>query len=117
MYWRHSGFPYKTKFKQTFLAWKVMYMVFKGRQGILLVDFLTRGERMNYEHYCKKLQKLRWAIKNKRRGMLSANVVLLHDNELITQYFLNANQMLYLTISATHRSTVNTSAGVQMGGV
>ena len=48
--------------------------------GILLINFLTRGETVNAEHYCKALQKLRWAIQNKRLRMPSASFVLLHDN-------------------------------------
>ncbi|KAJ4448146.1 hypothetical protein ANN_10159 [Periplaneta americana] len=35
---------------------------------------------MNADHYCETLRKLRRAIQNKRRGMLTAGVVLLHDN-------------------------------------
>ena len=48
--------------------------------GILLINFLTRGETVNAEHYCKALQKWRQVFQNKRRGMLSADVVLLHNN-------------------------------------
>nr|XP_042906765.1 uncharacterized protein LOC122271040 [Parasteatoda tepidariorum] len=39
-----------------------------------------RGETVNADRYCETLQKLRRAIQNKRRGMLTAGVVLLHDN-------------------------------------
>ena len=79
MHWRHSGSPCKTKFKQT-SARKVMCTVFWDRRGVLHVDFLTRGETVNAERYCETLQKLRRAIQNKRRGMLSAGIVFLHDN-------------------------------------
>ncbi|GFV14053.1 mariner Mos1 transposase [Trichonephila clavipes] len=50
------------------------------RKGVLLVDFLTRCDTINAAAYCATLHKLRRAIQNKRRGMLSACVVLLHDN-------------------------------------
>ena len=59
---------------------KLMCMVFWDRLDILLVDFQTRGETVNTESYCETLQKLRWVIQDKRRGLLSADVVLLHDN-------------------------------------
>ena len=78
--WRLSGSPCKTKFKQTLSARRVMCMVFWDRRGILLVNFLTRGEKVNTERYCESLQKLRRTIQNKRRVMLSAGVVFLHDN-------------------------------------
>ena len=57
-----------------------MCTVFCDRRGILLVDFLTRGEMMNAERYCETLQKLRWAIQKKWRGLLNAGVVQLHGN-------------------------------------
>ncbi|GFV93809.1 mariner Mos1 transposase [Trichonephila clavipes] len=57
-----------------------MCTVFWDRKGVLLVDFLTRGDTINAAAYYATLQKLRRAIQNKRRGMLSAGVVLLHDN-------------------------------------
>ncbi|GFU89680.1 histone-lysine N-methyltransferase SETMAR [Trichonephila clavipes] len=80
MEWRHSSSPRKVKFKQTISAQKIMCTVFWDRKGVLLVDFLTRGDMINAAAYCSTLQKLRRTIQNKRRGMLSACVVLLHDN-------------------------------------
>ncbi|KAJ4437856.1 hypothetical protein ANN_13795 [Periplaneta americana] len=80
MHWRHSGSPVRTKFKQTLSVRKVMCTVFWDRKGILLIDFLPRGETVNADRYCETLRKLRRAIQNKRRGMLTAGVVLLHDN-------------------------------------
>ncbi|GBM15323.1 hypothetical protein AVEN_210950-1 [Araneus ventricosus] len=49
-------------------------------QGILLIEFMTRGTTINSEVYCRMLKKLKRAIQNKRRGLLSSGVVLLHDN-------------------------------------
>lgn len=80
MEWRHSHSPTKVKFKQTISARKIMCTVFWDRKGLLLVDFLPRGETINSERYCGTLQKLRRAIQNKRRGMLSKGIILLHDN-------------------------------------
>jgi len=36
--------------------------------------------KINSAVYCETLKKLRHAIQNKRRGMLSATILLLHDN-------------------------------------
>ena len=57
-----------------------MCTVFWGRQGVLLVEFLPQGTTINSVVYCETLKKLRCAIQNKRRGMLSATILLLHDN-------------------------------------
>ncbi|KAJ4439546.1 hypothetical protein ANN_07670 [Periplaneta americana] len=80
MHWRHSGSPVRTKFKQTLSVRKVMCTVFWDRKGILLIDFLPRGETVDADRYCETLRKLRRDIQNKRRGMLTTGVVLLHDN-------------------------------------
>lgn len=80
MEWRHSGSPRRHKVKPTLSRDKIMCTVFWDRQGILLVEFLPRGETINAERYCATLRKLRRAIQNKRRGMLTQGLVLLHDN-------------------------------------
>ncbi|GFU79973.1 mariner Mos1 transposase [Trichonephila clavipes] len=54
--------------------------VFWDRKGILLIDLLPRGETVNSDCYSETLRQLRRAIQNKWRGMLTAGVVLLHDN-------------------------------------
>jgi hypothetical protein len=51
-----------------------MCSVFWDRQGVLLVEFLPKSTTIN------ALTKLRRAIQNKRRGMFTHGVVLLHDN-------------------------------------
>ncbi|KAJ4438355.1 hypothetical protein ANN_14297 [Periplaneta americana] len=59
---------------------KIMCTVFWDRKGVLLIEFLPWGETINRETYCQTLKKLRRAIQNKRSGMLTDGVVLLHDN-------------------------------------
>jgi [histone H3]-lysine36 N-dimethyltransferase SETMAR len=80
MEWRHSLSPTRKKFKTTLSARKIMCTVFWDRQGILLVEFLPKGQTINAQRYCQTLRKLRRAIQNRRRGMLSQGLVLLHDN-------------------------------------
>ena len=57
-----------------------MCTIFWDRQGVLLVEFLPQGITINSAVYCEMLKKLRRAIQNKRRGMLSATILLLQDN-------------------------------------
>jgi hypothetical protein len=49
---------------------------FWDRKGFFLVDFMPK----NAEAYCNTLKKLRRAIQNRRRGMLTRGVSLLHHN-------------------------------------
>ncbi|GBM62059.1 Mariner Mos1 transposase [Araneus ventricosus] len=81
MAWGHTGSPtWLRKARQTLSARKLMVTVFWDAQGILLIEFMTRGTTINSQVYCRTLKKLKRAIPNKRRGLLSSGVVLLHDN-------------------------------------
>ncbi|GFU85342.1 uncharacterized protein TNCV_2386471 [Trichonephila clavipes] len=51
-----------------------------GPARFLLVDFMPQGATINSGAYCAVLWKLRRALQNKQRGMLSKGVLLLHDN-------------------------------------
>ena len=57
-----------------------MATVFLDAQGVLLVDFLPRGETVNAIRYCQTLDRLREAIRRKRPGRLRQGVLLQHDN-------------------------------------
>ena len=54
---------------------------FWDRQGIFLVEVLPQGTTVNSAVYCETLKKRRRVIQNKRRGMLSTTILLLHDND------------------------------------
>jgi len=53
---------------------------FWDRKGILLFDIMSPGATTNAAEFCDTLTRLRRDIQNKRRGMLSRGVYLLHDN-------------------------------------
>jgi hypothetical protein len=53
---------------------------FLNAQNVLLVEFMPLGTTINAESYCATLRRLRYAIQNRRRGILSSGVMLLHDN-------------------------------------
>lgn len=81
MEWHHTNSPSKPKKEKPLLhTRKVMATVFWDRKGLIHVDFMPRGETINSDVYCETLQRLRRAIQNKRRGMLSAKVFFIHDN-------------------------------------
>jgi len=77
----HTHSPNKPrKFKQSLANRKLMAIVFWDRKGVLLIEFMEPGTTITSETYCEILKKLYRAIENKRRGMLTSSVVLLHDN-------------------------------------
>ena len=53
---------------------------FLKQKGHLLIDFLRRDQSINTDVYCETIKKLRSAIQDKHRGLLSKCVVFLHDN-------------------------------------
>ena len=78
--WLHFSSPKPRKLKQAQSAGKVTATVFWDRQRVLLVDFMTTGTTINADRYCETLTKLRRANQNRRRGMLSKGVSILHEN-------------------------------------
>ena len=77
----HTQSPNKPrKFKQSLANRKLMATVFWDRKGVLLIEFMEPGITITSKTYCEILKKLRRAIENKRRGMLTSGVVLLHDS-------------------------------------
>jgi histone-lysine N-methyltransferase SETMAR len=80
MTWKHASSPPSKKFKTAPSAKKVMATVFWDHKGVLLVDFLTKGDTVNADRYCDTLSRLREAIRRKPPGLLRTGVVLLHDN-------------------------------------
>ncbi|KAJ2953508.1 hypothetical protein O0L34_g1107 [Tuta absoluta] len=80
MQWHKKGTPPPKKFKVSQSAGKLMATVFWDSEGILLIDYKDKGVSITGEYYASILERLREAIKEKRRGKLAKGVLLLHDN-------------------------------------
>lgn len=81
MEWKHPQSPTKKKFKSQPSAGKLMLTVFWDSQGPVLEHYQERGSTINSARYSEMLiDRLKPAIRSKRRGLLSKGVVLLHDN-------------------------------------
>ena len=81
MEWRHTSSPARKKFKVAPSAGKVMATVFFGCEGVVCTEVMKKGTTINADAYCAILTSLRNAIKNKKCGKMSKDIVLLHDNE------------------------------------
>jgi hypothetical protein len=75
----HTFTKQAEKFKQTYTR-MLMATVFWGKKGVLMVEFMQQGTTVTSKVYCEALKKLHKIIQNKRRGMLTSSVMLLHDN-------------------------------------
>ncbi|UYV75970.1 hypothetical protein LAZ67_13001971 [Cordylochernes scorpioides] len=66
MQWRHSGSPPPKKAKTVPSAGKVMVSAFWDSEGVLLLDFLNKGQTITGNYYATLVKRLREAIKKKR---------------------------------------------------
>lgn len=79
--WKHPMSPPMKKFKTQSSVGKVLLTVFWDSQGVLLEHYSENGVTVTSSSYSELLQeKLKPAIRSKRRGLLSQGVLLLHDN-------------------------------------
>jgi hypothetical protein len=53
---------------------------FLNAQNVRAIDIHRQLTAVYGESYCATLRQLRYAIQNRRRGLLSSGVILLHDN-------------------------------------
>ena len=76
----HSGSPRPKKFRVQKSAGKVLASIFWDQDGILLIDYLPKGQTINAENYSSLLVQLKDILKEKRRGKVTKGVLFLHDN-------------------------------------
>jgi len=50
------------------------------QDGILLIDYLPKGQTINAEYYLSLLAQLKDILKKKRPGKVIKGVLFLHDN-------------------------------------
>jgi len=69
MEWRHSGSPSPKKNSDCKnLLEKFSPRFFGDQEGILLIDYLPKGQIINAEYYSSLLVQLKDILKEKRRG-------------------------------------------------
>ncbi|XP_071088847.1 histone-lysine N-methyltransferase SETMAR-like [Haliotis cracherodii] len=78
--WTGFASPRPKKFKTQPSAGEVMATIFWDTKGVLLIDYLPRGQTITGEYYYDLLDRLRTAILAKRRGKITKGVLLQHDN-------------------------------------
>ena len=78
--WKHPVSSLPKKAKTVPSAGKVMASVFWDADGILLIDYLQKGQTINGTCYASLLTQLREKIKIKRRGKRTKGVLFHQDN-------------------------------------
>ena len=80
MEWPHSGSPRPKKFRVQKSAGKILTSIFWDQDGILLIDYILKGQTINAEYYLSLLVQIKDILKEKRRGKVIKRVSFLHDN-------------------------------------
>ena len=69
---------------------------FWDQDGILLIDYLPKGQTINAEYYSSLLVKLKDILKEKRREKFTKGVLFLHDNAPAHRALASQKKLVYL---------------------
>jgi len=75
---------------------KVLALIFWDQDGILLIDYLPKGQTINKEYYLSLLVQLKDILKGKRCGKVTKGVLFLHDNALAHRALATQKKLAYL---------------------
>lgn len=78
--WTESGCSAPKKAKAVKSAGKVMASVFWDSNGILMIDYLPKGQTINGEYYANLLDKLQECIEQRRPGLARKKIFFHQDN-------------------------------------
>jgi len=77
-------------------AGKVLASICWDKVGILLIDYLPKGQTINAEYYSSVLVQLKDILKEKRRGKVTKGVLFLHDNAPAHRALATQKKLAYL---------------------
>jgi len=96
MEWRHSGSPLSNIFRVQKYAGNFLALIFWDQDGILLIDYLPKGQSVNAEYYSSLLVQLKDILKGKRRGKFTKAVLFLQDNAPAHRALATQKKLAYL---------------------
>jgi len=79
------------------IRWKISGLdFFWDQDGILLIEYLPKGQTINAEYYPSLLVQLKDILKEKRRGKVTKRVLFLHDNAPAHRALATQKKLAYL---------------------
>ena len=96
MEWRHNGLPRPKKFRVQKPARKVLASIFWDQDGILLADYLPKGQTINADYYSSLLVQLKDILKGKRHGKFTKGVLFPHDSAPTHRALAAQKKLAYL---------------------
>jgi len=96
MEWRHSGShrPKNSECKNPLENFSPRF--FWDQDGILLIDYLQKGQNINAEYYSSLLVQLKDIVKEKRHREFTKGVLFLHDNAPAHRALVTQKKLTYL---------------------
>ena len=96
--WRHNSSPCpapkKSEYKNPLEKFSPRF--FLDQDGILLIDYLPKGQTIHAEYYSSLLVQLKDILKEKRRGKVTKGVLFLHDNAPAHRALATHKKLVYL---------------------
>jgi len=80
--WWHSSSPHPKKFRVQKSGGKVLTLIFWDQDGILLIDYLPKGQTINAEYYSSLLVQLKDILEEKHCRKVTKGVLFLRNNAL-----------------------------------
>jgi len=77
-------------------AGKVLASIFWDKDGILLTDYLLKGQTINVMYYSSLLVQLTDILKEERRGKFTKRVLFLYDNVMAHRALTIQKKLAYL---------------------
>jgi len=96
MEWRHSGPPHPIKLRVLKSTGKVLASILWDQDGILLIDYLPKGQTINTQYYSSLLVQLKHILKKKRRRKFTKWVLFLHDSAPAHRPLATQKKLAYL---------------------
>jgi len=96
MEWRHSGSPCPKIFRVQKSGGKVLASIFWDPDGILLNDYLPKGQTINAEYYSSLVVQLNDILKEKRHGNFTKGVLFVQDKAPAHRELATQKKLAYL---------------------
>ncbi|XP_055911087.1 histone-lysine N-methyltransferase SETMAR-like [Eupeodes corollae] len=80
MAWKRDSSPTAKKCKVSSSEGKVMASVFWDAEGVIMIEYLEKGDTITSSYYADQIRRLEEAIDEKRGGKLKAGVLFHQDN-------------------------------------
>ena len=93
---RHSGSRLLKKFRVQKSVGKFLASIFWHQDGILLIDYLPKGQTINAEYYLSLLVQLKDILREKCRGKFIKGVLFFHDNAPAHRALATQKKLAYL---------------------